>query len=187
MIFGFNTDIRAQGTVYHVQTEVHEQERRLESQVFVSGRCIGKRSGPLPAEAAGEAIQDLARAQHRWVVEAVREGFVDDVLIQEGAEELVVQFLGSRRISGKDVVLRFRILFGGSIAVSAQVSAHWKANTSSGELEDKLTDEEGVAETPLTFSGGDTELEVRARLEGRETVRRFLIRSAKGATLPPVQ
>ncbi len=54
MIFGFNTDIKVQGTVYHVQTEVREQERRLESQVFVSGRCIGVRSSPLPAEAAEE-------------------------------------------------------------------------------------------------------------------------------------
>ena len=44
MIFGFNTDIAAEGTVYHVQTEVREQESRLESQVFVRGRCIGKRA-----------------------------------------------------------------------------------------------------------------------------------------------
>ena len=90
-----------------------------------------------------------------------------------------MQFLGSRRISGTDVLLRFRVLFGGSVAVSAQVSTHWKADTSSGALEDKLTNEDGVAETPLTFPGGETELEVRARLDGRETVRRFLIRSAK--------
>ena len=83
MIFGFNTDIRVQGTVYHVQTEVREQERRLESQIFVSGRCIGKRSAQIPEDAVEDAIQELARSQHRWVVEAVREGFVDDVLAQE--------------------------------------------------------------------------------------------------------
>ena len=80
MIFGFNTDIAAEGTVYHVQTEVREQESRLESQVFVRGRCIGKRAAVLPPDATEEEIQELARAQHRWVVEAVRGGFVDDAL-----------------------------------------------------------------------------------------------------------
>ena len=83
MIFGFNTDIAAEGTVYHVQTEVREQDSRLESQVFVRGRCIGKRAVVLPPEATQEEIQELARAQHRWVVEAVRGGFVDDALNQE--------------------------------------------------------------------------------------------------------
>ena len=42
---------------------------------------------PLPPEAAEEGDQELARAQHRWVLEAVREGFVDDVLNQETVEE----------------------------------------------------------------------------------------------------
>jgi hypothetical protein len=179
MIFGFNTDIKVQSTVYHVQTEVREQERRLESQVFVSGRCIGKRSSPLPAENAEEAIQEMARAQHRWVVEAVREGFVDDVLIQEGSEELVVQFLGSQRISGKDAILRFRVLFGGQAAVSARVSACWKVDSSAEAPEGTLTNDAGVAEMHLTLAHGAAELEVRAHLEGRETARRFLVKSAK--------
>jgi hypothetical protein len=187
MIFGFNTDIKVQGTVYHVQTEVREQERRLESQVFVSGRCIGVRSSPLPAEAAEEAtreatqeaIQEMARAQHRWVVEAVREGFVDDVLVQEGSEELVVQFLGSQRISGKDVVLRFRVLVGGHAAASARVSACWKIDSSAEAPEGTHTNDAGVAEMHLTLAHDPAELEVRAHLEGRETARRFLVKSAK--------
>ncbi len=86
-------------------------------------------------DAAEEGIQELARAQHRWVVEAVREGFVDDVLNQETAEELVVQFLGSQRVSGEEVVLRFRVLSGGYVAASAQVGACWKIEAASGVLE----------------------------------------------------
>lgn len=192
MIFGFNTDIRVQGTVYHVQTEVREQERRLESQVFVSGRCIGVRSAPLPAEAAEDAteeatekaIQEMARAQHRWVVEAVREGFVDDVLVQEETAELAVQFLGSERISGRDVVLRFRVLIGGQAAASARVSACWKVDSSAEVLDGKPTggthtNDAGVAEMYLTLAHDAAELEIRAHLEGRETARRFLVKSAK--------
>jgi hypothetical protein len=179
MIFGFNTDVRVQGTVYHVQTELREQERRLESQVFVSGRCIGKRSAPVPKEAVDEAIQELARSQHRWVLEAVREGFVDQVLSQETAEELIVQFLGSQRTSGENVLLRFRVLSGGYGAAAAQIDASWKMSSASGALESKFTNDAGVAEMLLALAGGEAELEVRARLEGRETVRRFLVKSAK--------
>jgi hypothetical protein len=179
MIFGFNTDIKAEGTVYHVQTEVREQERGLESQVFVSGRCIGKRSVAIPSGSAEQEIQELARAQHRWVVDAVREGFVDDVLNQEIAEELVIQILGSKRISGEEVMLRFRVLYGGFIAASAQIGARWKMDSASGVLEATHTNEAGVAELRLALAGGAAQLEVRARLEGRETSRRFLIKSAR--------
>jgi len=44
MIFGFNTDIRHQDTVYHVQSEAREGAQLLQTQVFVRGRCIGKRA-----------------------------------------------------------------------------------------------------------------------------------------------
>lgn len=179
MIFGFNTDIRAQGTVYHVQTEVREHEQWLESQVFVSGRCIGKRSTALPGESGEEAVQELARAQHRWVLEAVRDGFVDEVLNQEAAAELVVQFLGSVRVADGGALLRFRVLSGGYVAGSAQVGACWKTQSASGALENMLTNEAGIAEMPLALADGTTELEVRARLENQETVRRFLVKSAR--------
>ena len=44
MIFGFNTDIKQGDTVYHVQSEARESELLLQTQVFVRGRCIGKRA-----------------------------------------------------------------------------------------------------------------------------------------------
>lgn len=179
MIFGFNTDTKAEDTVYHIQTEVREHERRLESQVFVSGRCIGIRSAKLPMGAAEEEIQELARSQHRWVVEAVREGFVADVLNQEENEELVVQFLASERISSEEVVLHFRVLRGGVVAASVQVGACWKTESFSRALEDTFTDDTGIAKMRLALADGAAELEVRAQLEGRETVRRFLVKSAK--------
>lgn len=179
MIFGFNTDIRAEGTVYHVQTEVREQERRLESQVFVSGRCIGKRAAAMPAPASEEEIQELARAQHRWVVEAVREGFVDDVLNQETAESLVVQFLGAQRVTGEDVILHFRVLSGGFVAANAEVGAEWKTESAAGALSSSFTNHAGVAQMRLALAGGAAELSIRACLEGRETTRRFLVKSAR--------
>lgn len=179
MIFGFNTDIATEGTVYHVQTEVREQEPRLESQVFVRGRCIGKRAAVPPPDATEEGIQELARAQHRWVVEAVRGGFVDDVLNQETGEALVVEFLGSQRVSPENVVLRFRVLSGGYVAAQAEVAASWKIESASGVLESAFTNDAGVAEMRFALAEHTAELEVKARLEGRETTRRFLIKSAR--------
>jgi hypothetical protein len=55
MIFGFNTDIRHEDTVYHVQSEARESEQLLQTQVFVRGRCIGKRAVSWAA-AAGAAV-----------------------------------------------------------------------------------------------------------------------------------
>ena len=189
MIFGFNTDIAAEGTVYHVQTEVREQDSRLESQVFVRGRCIGKRGVVLPPGATEDEIQELARAQHRWVVEAVRGGFVEEALHQETAgaahketsEALTVELMGSKRISAESVVLRFRVLSGEAVAGEAEVSASWRNESAAGVLPSVFTDDAGVAEMRLGLSGGKAELEVKARLKGRETTRRFLLKSARKA------
>lgn len=52
MIFGFNTDIKHQDTVYHVQSEARESEQLLQTQVFVRGRCIGKRAVSYASSAA---------------------------------------------------------------------------------------------------------------------------------------
>ena len=44
MIFGFNTDVKHGDTIYHVQSEARESEKLLQTQVFVRGRCVGKRA-----------------------------------------------------------------------------------------------------------------------------------------------
>src|SRR5271170_7586786 len=109
MIFGFNTDIRHEDTVYHVQSEAREGEQLLQTQVFVRGRCIGKRAvswavaavAALPREAdANSGVTDapvdqsaathsagkdqdkekLLRDLHREVLDAIREGRLADVL-----------------------------------------------------------------------------------------------------------
>ena len=97
MIFGFNTDIRHEDTVYHVQSEAREGEQLLQTQVFVRGRCIGKRAIPYGSGAAeGEAgspnpspkvshnddqeREKMLRELHREVVDAIRDGKLDSIL-----------------------------------------------------------------------------------------------------------
>lgn len=85
MIFGFNTDVKFGGTVYHVQSEARNNERLLQSQVFVKGRCIGKRetSYAEKEDQAGfleEQLHELLKEQHRHMVEAVRAGRIEEEL-----------------------------------------------------------------------------------------------------------
>lgn len=112
MIFGFNTDIRHEDTVYHVQSEAREGEQLLQTQVFVRGRCIGKRAipyGESPAEGVGSENANAAssdaksnearsssddqekekrlRELHREVLDAIRDGKLDAILDKRDTPE----------------------------------------------------------------------------------------------------
>ena len=110
MIFGFNTDIRRDDTVYHVQSEARESERLLQTQVFVRGRCIGKRAVPYAAsatEGVGSAKassfevrpsdpmsnrddqmkEQRLRELHREVLDAIREGRLDSIFDKRDTPE----------------------------------------------------------------------------------------------------
>lgn len=84
MIFGFNTDIKVDETVYHVQSEEREAEKLLQTQVFVKGHCIGKRALNFSADEASthneQTRHELLREQHRSIVQAIREGHLDTVI-----------------------------------------------------------------------------------------------------------
>lgn len=84
MIFGFNTDVKFGDTVYHVQTEAHRSSHNFLSTVFVKGQCIGKKSESyadlLEDQQSDEQLHELLKELHRHVVEAIREGKLDDVL-----------------------------------------------------------------------------------------------------------
>ena len=94
MIFGFNTDIKHEDTIYHVQSEAREGEMLLQTQVFVRGRCIGKRATPYAEEAKSPDFTDqkkeqILRDQHRLVLDAIRDGIVSHVFDKrETAETL---------------------------------------------------------------------------------------------------
>ena len=85
MIFGFNTDIKHGDTVYHVQSEARESE--------LLAADPGFRPRPLHRQAGDSYRRKLAEAQftdqqkehglrdqHRLVLDAIRDGQLDDVL-----------------------------------------------------------------------------------------------------------
>src|SRR5580704_7483703 len=92
MIFGFNTDVKHDDTVYHVQSEARESERLLQTQVFVRGRCVGKRATPYADKADDASFGDqqkeqVLRDQHRLVLDSIRDGRLDSVLDKRDTPE----------------------------------------------------------------------------------------------------
>ena len=104
MIFGFNTDVKVGDVVYHVQSEARQKELLLETQVFVRGRCIAKCTSPFPEEEtvlldfAEDSVQESLTAQHRRVVDSVRDGTLE----QDLAGDAVLRVRGDagRRLLG---------------------------------------------------------------------------------------
>src|SRR5215467_6632511 len=122
MIFGFNTDIRHEDTVYHVQSEAREGELILQTQIFVRGRCIGKRATSYADKMSAGAFSDqqkeqMLREQHRIVLEAIREGKLDSVIDQReqpealaAIKELDVEWLNANSVhAGGALRLHLRV------------------------------------------------------------------------------
>jgi len=87
MIFGFNTDVKFGDTVYHVQTEAHRASQSFLSTIFVKGQCIGKKSEPYAEKGddqSDQQLHELLKELHRTVVEAIREGRLEEILKPPG-------------------------------------------------------------------------------------------------------
>lgn len=85
VIFGFNTDIKFDGTVYHVQSEARQNERLLQTQIFVRGRCIGKKAASYAdllgrPEFSEERTHEMLKYQHRATIEDLRNGRIEDAM-----------------------------------------------------------------------------------------------------------
>src|SRR5690348_11080031 len=92
MTFCFNTDTKHQDTVYHVQSEAREADLLLQTQVFVKGRCIGKRATPYGEQAKSLDFTDqkkeqILREQHRMVLDAIRDGRLEEVFDKRDTPE----------------------------------------------------------------------------------------------------
>src|SRR5260370_3940130 len=77
MIFGFNTDIKYEDVVYHVQSEARHADLLLQTQVFVRGRCIGKHATSyadwvVKPDFSDEQMHKLLKIQHKNVIDTIR-------------------------------------------------------------------------------------------------------------------
>jgi hypothetical protein len=111
MITGFNTDVKYQGVVYHVQTEDKGTANPLiETLIYKGGEILGSRRLPYAELVSGPAdeptITRLMEDQHKAMIMEVKRGrFTPQtehtVLEDLSLDELVLAYLASRAAAGK--------------------------------------------------------------------------------------
>jgi hypothetical protein len=194
MIFGFNTDIKHQDTVYHVQSEARESEQLLQTQVFVRGRCIGKRavsyaSSAAEGEGGDQHKEKMLRDQHRQVLDAIREGKLDALLDKRetpetlaAIKELEMEWLNSNSVHASgNLLMHLRVTEGGAAVEGARLTFRFARPDVAPYYAQVLTDSGGNAE--MTFQVDEKALAessvlVQASYSGRTATRKFRLREA---------
>jgi hypothetical protein len=192
MIFGFNTDVKQGDTVYHVQSEARENELVLQTQVFVRGRCIGKRATSYAerlsqGDFTDQKKEQILRDQHRLVLDAIREDRLESVLDRrESAEvlaavkELDVQWLNADSVHvANSLLMRLRVTEGGSAVPGARLTFRFARTDAAPFYTQAVTDAGGNAEMTIAVDEAalpDSSVLVQANIAGRTATRKFRLR-----------
>jgi hypothetical protein len=194
MIFGFNTDVKHGDTIYHVQSEARESEKLLQTQVFVRGRCVGKKAvsyanSALDATFADTQKEQQLRDQHRLVLEAIREGRLDSVLDGSEADALVnvkqldVEWLNATSVhADRNLTMRLRVTEGGAVVSSARLTFRFARPEAAPFYTQAVTDSTGSAEISVELDESalpDSSIMVQANHEGRTVTRKFALRKTE--------
>ena len=205
MIFGFNTDIRHEDTIYHVQSEAREGEHLLQTQVFVKGRCIGKRAVPYGSSAEeGKDPQSnsqdkdkdkdkdrekMLRELHREMLDAIRAGKVDSIFDKRDTPETLAAVkeldlewtnAGSVHSSGA-LTMQLRVTEGGATVEGARLTLRFARPDAAPYYAQVLTDAKGSAEMNVQVdekSLAESSVLVQASFGGRTATRKFNLRNA---------
>lgn len=193
MIFGFNTDVKRDDTVYHVQSEAREAESLLQTQIFVRGRCIGKRAVPYPEHEAGftdQQREQILREQHRFVLDAIRDGRIDSVLDKQDTpealaaiKELDLQWLNANSVHDeKNLIMRLRVTEAGSGVPGARLTFRFARPNAAPFYTQVITDQNGEAEMQVEMdevSLPDASVLIQANYSGRTATRKFRLRKVE--------
>jgi hypothetical protein len=198
MIFGFNTDIRHEDTVYHVQSEAREGEQLLQTQVFVKGRCIGKRAVPYSAsQPQGDAAvsgndqdrEKMLRELHREMLDAIRQGKLDSIFDKRetpetlaAVKELDLQWVNSGSVhSTGALTMTIRVTNGGATVEGARLTLRFARPEGAPYYTQVVTDANGNAEMSVQVEEealANSSVLVQASFEGRTATRKFQLRAA---------
>ena len=195
MIFGFNTDVKFDDTVYHVQSEARESELLLQTQVFVRGRCVGKRATPYADRASEGGFTDqqkeqILREQHRLVLDAIRDGKLEDVLdkrdspeVLAAIKELDVQWLNAESVHrDSHVHMQLRVVDAGVPVQGARLTVRFARPDAAPFYTQVVTDPSGKAEINIDINEAslpDSSVLVQANHQGRTATRKFRFRKVE--------
>ena len=197
MIFGFNTDVKTDDTVYHVQSEARQNDLLLQTQVFVRGRCVGKRAASYADQAShpgftDEHMHELLKTQHRMVLDAVRGGKLEtlighDLVIQDtDGRGLAIRWLNADSVyADSTVVMKFVVTDSGVTVEGAQLTSRFAVSYQAPICSQTTTDASGSAEMKLVLdesapmkSGREAAILVQAQHGDKSATRKFRLRKA---------
>jgi hypothetical protein len=193
MIFGFNTDVKHGDTIYHVQSEARESELVLQTQIFVRGRCVGKKATSYAASAeqpgGDNQKEQLLREQHRQVLDAIREGKLDSILDRPepdqlaAIKELEVEWVNAGSVhANRSLTMQLRVTDAGSAAPGARLAFRFARPDAAPFYTRAVTDSGGAAEVKIDVEEAalpDASVLVQANYEGRTATRKFVLRKAE--------
>jgi hypothetical protein len=194
MIFGFNTDVKHGDIIYHVQSEARENEKLLQTQVFMRGRCVGKRAISY-ANSANQAgfgdpqKEQQLRDQHRLVLEAIREGQLENVLDHAETEALAaikqldVQWENAASVhADRSLTMQLRVTEDGAAVTGARLTFRFARPDAAPFYTQAVTDASGNAAISVEVEDSalpDSSVIVQANHEGRTVTRKFALRKAE--------
>src|SRR5438477_3943565 len=167
MIFGFNTDIKWEGTVYHVQSEARKAEKLLQTQVFVRGRCIGKKATSYAEmeqqpDFTEDHMHDMLKVQHRGMLDGIREGKLNELLgLDSGGAGngtsaagepggLAIQWMNAGAVySESSVSMQFSVTEKGLAVPGAQLTSRLNVAEDAPIYSQAVTDANGRAEMKI--------------------------------------
>ena len=192
MIFGFNTDVKHEDTIYHVQSEAREADLLLQTQVFVRGWCIGKRATSYAEQAhqpdfTDQKKEQILREQHRLVLEAIREGRLQEVFDNRetpetlaAIKELDIQWLNANSIHAEEKLsVRLRATEGGQAVANARLTVRLARTNAAPFYTQLTTDQAGEAELVVSVEESalaDSSVLVQVNSSGRTATRKFQLR-----------
>jgi hypothetical protein len=194
MIFGFNTDVKHGDTIYHVQSEAREGEKLLQTQVFVRGRCIGKRAISYADSAAQPGFSDpqkeqQLRDQHRLVLESIKEGKLENVLDKTESETLAaikqldVKWENAASIhANSNLTMQLRVTEAGAAVTGARLTFRFARPDAAPFYTQAITDAAGSAAISVEVEESalpDASVMVQANHQGRTVTRKFALRKAE--------
>lgn len=196
MIFGFNTDIKHEETIYHVQSEAREADKLLQTQVFVRGRCIGKRASSYAEQAAAPEFtdkkkEDILREQHRLVLEAIRNGQLEQVFDRKDTpetlaaiKEMDIQWTNADSVHADDkLAMRLRATEGGKGIGGARLTVRFVRPGADPFYTQTAADNAGEAELVFEVEERflpEASLLVQVNNAGRTATRKFQLRRVEG-------
>jgi hypothetical protein len=177
-----------------VQSEARESERLLQTQVFMRGRCIGKKAISYADSSADASFGDSQkeqqlRDQHRAVLEAIREGNLEAVLDHSEGESLAairqldLQWENSDSVlANHNLTMRLRVTEGGSPVPSARLTFRFSRPEAVPFYTQATSDSGGQAE--ISFDVDESSLPessviIQANHQGRTVTRKFSLRRAE--------